>query len=256
MLCSLKLLLVANKFADRTECGNGHPYVEGSWAWRKDGTGRACKVCHRENARRSRANQKKVGYAREQRKSCVNGHRYVEGSYITDQRGWRKCLTCYKARNDSRDKTEKQKSDARYRFRRRFGVTLETNGGDYDWDDLLTARQRKAENSPNAAWNMLKPQATDELHDFLEAMQDGRTKCFGDDSFTEYDDPRWPDESTGLPFPNRYIAEEKCAGCPFFAQCDVWSKVEKPAWGVYAGRVWIDGQVVNNVREVTGGRSV
>lgn len=39
-----------NQYADRTACHNGHPYVEGSWRWSKNGRGgigRVCRECHR-----------------------------------------------------------------------------------------------------------------------------------------------------------------------------------------------------------------
>lgn len=38
--------------------------------------------------------------------------------------------------------------------------------------------------------------------------------------------------------PVTYEAQVTCAGCPFLENCDERAKLERPAWGVWAGNVW------------------
>lgn len=34
--------------------------------------------------------------------------------------------------------------------------------------------------------------------------------------------------------------------CPLLELCSVWAEQERPAWGVWAGEVWVNGEIVNN----------
>lgn len=49
------------------------------------------------------------------------------------------------------------------------------------------------------------------------------------------------DEET---LPTAEEAARLCAGCDLFALCEAYAKAEKPAWGVHAGEVYVQGKVV------------
>jgi Transcription factor WhiB len=177
----------------------------------------------------------------------VFGHIYMDGSWKVDHRGYRQCLVCVVGRTP-KEPTERERAlararQARHKERQRFHVRL-VERSDEGYEDFVVAQWERQQNAATAPWNVNIPKAQDELNVFLSALDSGRTKCFGDPRFTDYDDSRYPEETTGVPAPTSAEAEAMCAGCPFFAECDQWSLREKPAWGVYAGRVWRDGKVL------------
>lgn len=46
--------------------------------------------------------------------------------------------------------------------------------------------------------------------------------------------------------PTAEEAYRLCHGCPLLELCSVWAEQERPAWGVWAGEVWVNGEIVNN----------
>ena len=51
------------------------------------------------------------------------------------------------------------------------------------------------------------------------------------EAFVDYDDP-----------PTDEQAEAYCEPCPLRELCLDYARAKKPYWGVYGGRVWIDGR--------------
>ena len=78
---------------------------------------------------------------------------------------------------------------------------------------------------------------------FQERMAEERTACYKNpELFTDYDDPRYPDENTGRPMPTRSQARRMCEDCPLFAECDDYRKAQNEDWGTWAGVVMVGGK--------------
>lgn len=64
----------------------------------------------------------------------------------------------------------------------------------------------------------------------LQFEQQEMAPCRADPAaFVDYDDPRAPEV---------YEAQVECATCPFVDVCRQRARLERPAWGVWAGEVW------------------
>lgn len=99
----------------------------------------------------------------------------------------------------------------------------------------MTKRTRAA---ANAATDHLKlpiraVKAESELH---LAMEENRAKCEGREA--EWID--YPEEAA----PNRSVARAMCEGCPLLRECGIFADASKPAVGVWAGSVYVDGKAI------------
>jgi len=46
------------------------------------------------------------------------------------------------------------------------------------------------------------------------------------------------DEFSGDTLPSQEWAERECLGCPVFTECDIFRKLGRPSFGVFAGKVY------------------
>lgn len=60
-----------------------------------------------------------------------------------------------------------------------------------------------------------------------------RPKCRGDYRFTDYDEENPPSSLEAI---------EMCAGCPLMEACNTMANKLRPTHGVWAGRVWEQGE--------------
>lgn len=74
-----------------------------------------------------------------------------------------------------------------------------------------------------------------------------RTPCFErPEDFFDYDDPRYPEEASGKPFPTTGQAQDLCSGCPLTGErglCLTFAMKNKEDFGVWGGRRIVGGRV-------------
>lgn len=105
------------------------------------------------------------------------------------------------------------------------------------------------DDKPSAPWNRLKPneRAAPVWAKLVEEISYYRTPCFEKpDQFTDYDDPRFPDEhdpDNPRPMPTKVQAAQMCSGCPLLGNlCGEYAEAQKEDWGVWDGAVFIGGR--------------
>lgn len=190
---------------------------------------------------------------------CRKGHR-LRPSNIKWRKGrldnrYVECLTCVRDKNNAWKKSAKGRVAVKRRLPILKGARLSARIIEFETEDGLakdywtSGEWAKYGKNPAAPHNYLRTKAGDELEEFLKATDAERTKCFGCDEWTDYDDPRYPEEATGNPMPTTEEAQALCADCPFMVGCERWATAEKPEWGVYAGRVWLGGKPVETEEE-------
>lgn len=102
-------------------------------------------------------------------------------------------------------------------------------------------------NAKNAPWNLhkTKPEAREVWQQFQLALDQTRTPCFQKpELYTDYDDPRFPEDATGNAMPSAADAAERCRPCPLLALCAEFAHKERPDWGTYGGERWSGGKIV------------
>lgn len=184
---------------------------------------------------------------------CLRGHE-LTGDTI----GWREgkrpgdkyilCMECKRARGAKYDLSAAGRvravgTRARYQANQNR-ARLEAAIMAEDSEALLVSKAMKYQNSRVAPHNYLAAKAPEEFKGLNDELDVSRGLCFGRTEWTDYDDPRFPDESTGRDMPTSAEAEAMCAGCPVLDMCRAWAGREKPAWGVHSGDVWVDSKIV------------
>lgn len=56
------------------------------------------------------------------------------------------------------------------------------------------------------------------------------------DLFTDYESP----------LEDHSEAKGICASCDIFEMCQQWAREVKPAWGIWGGKVWLNGKTKNH----------
>lgn len=182
---------------------------------------------------------------------CLKGHELTEQTI-----GWRKgkkvgekyafCRTCKRVSQKAYQATApKSRERARDRYQANQNrARLEAAIMAEDSEALLVSKAMKYQNSRVAPHNYLAAKAPEEFKGLNDALDTSRGNCFVGTEWTNYDDPRFPDEATGVPMPTSEQAAEMCVSCPVLEMCAAWADKEKPAWGVVGGDVWLDGKIV------------
>lgn len=224
-------------FTVSEKCRNGHTRTaENSSTNVSDGKAYIrCKVCHREQMRRAdkaRRGRKRDGRVPRGGPALI---RWAEKRIAAGENEQVVMLDAAKRMACSRmgvalsrfDAYDKEHDEAR----------------EQAYNEILEARFGLAKDDSKKPWKYLqiKPDALaawDAFNDKLQAARDtgrGLPNCEGDPG-------PWMDYDENLP-----TAEEAyslCDGCPLLAECGIYVELERPAWGVWAGDVWVDGEIV------------
>lgn len=96
------------------------------------------------------------------------------------------------------------------------------------------AQRKRDEPSPVEAPAPLRaetPKGATAVASFDSAQSTTKTKCADNyEQWTDY-------TAANMPTPEK--AADMCAGCPFFKACANTAAATRPAWGVWAGEVWV-----------------
>lgn len=94
----------------------------------------------------------------------------------------------------------------------------------------------KSRPGPSGPGRHRNPKVISVLDDYnaMRRNREVRPLCLGREAeFVDYEVP-----------PSAEAAKEMCRGCPVFDLCDSYAtKVQRPTWGVWAGRVWVESDV-------------
>jgi len=101
------------------------------------------------------------------------------------------------------------------------------------------ARKAELPPEPPKAYRPEDPTLTQAILDFDKARQFVPGNCLGREE--EFIDWAFDNE---LPTPTAEQAAELCAGCPLLKACDNYRIAAKEQWGVWGGKVIVDGEVV------------
>ena len=117
---------------------------------------------------------------------------------------------------------------------------------DVERSRIMEAVNKLAKDESKKPWSYLrvKPSAEKSWERFNAALEKARVtglktpKCQNNPArYSDYDDDDMP---------TAVEAEMACAGCPLLLLCAEYANAEKPAWGVWAGKRWAYGEVVND----------
>lgn len=112
--------------------------------------------------------------------------------------------------------------------------------------EILEAVGNLAKDDSKKPWSYLrvKPVAENAWTQFNDALEEARTsgvnvpKCENNPTvYSDYDEEEMP---------SAFEARMACNDCPLLILCGEYAKADKPAWGVWAGKRWAYGQVVND----------
>lgn len=178
----------------------------------------------------------------EDRTHCKNGHEYNEENtrYAKDRRVCRACKREQKARRRKDPKAGAQLREYdrlwRRRARQRARLSgLEDKRNVAKYDEKKTAVQRVLG---------IKPEAMPAHEAMSEWFESNRSPCFEKpELYSDYDDPRYPEEQTGRPFPSTSQAEALCSECPIRALCLEFGLKNKEDFGIYGGKRLVGGRV-------------
>lgn len=178
------------------------------------------------------------------RTHCANNHEFTPENTRWRKDGGRVCRACKREREKARK--AKLNSDPVYRAarqlsdrlsKRRARGTLE-DGDLAKYDDKKTAVQRVLG---------IKPEAMPAHEAMSEWFESNRSPCFEKpELYSDYDDPRYPEEASGKPFPTTGQAQDLCSGCPLTGErglCLTFAVKNKEDFGVWGGRRIVGGRV-------------
>lgn len=187
---------------------------------------------------------------------CPQNHR-VHGSNIEMRtngkgRSYPNCRTCRQAyRRSYRARPEviakkRAKAQERVSQKNEHPVIYALSGAEISWENYMPSGEKRS-----APWNLLrpKPEASlvfDEFHDALKLTD---VPCRGRAAeFIDYADPRpaFAEDNEGrLPMPTADEARELCKSCPLIELCGAYAAVDRPDFGIFAGKRYVAGKVVS-----------
>lgn len=174
----------------------------------------------------------------EDRTHCKNGHEYNEENTRYTKAG-RVCRVC-KREQKARDRRDPEAGARLREYDRLWRQSARGNGleGKRDvakYDDKKTAVQRVLG---------IKPEAMSAHEAMSEWFESNRSPCFNNpEDYIEFDDPRYPDEQTGRPFPSTSQAEALCSECPIRTLCLEFGLKNKEDFGIYGGKRLVGGRI-------------
>jgi len=93
----------------------------------------------------------------------------------------------------------------------------------------------------------IKPAAEALWTQFNDYLDHNRTPCKDrPELYSDYDDPRYPDEATGVPMPTTGQAEALCAECPLTGKggiCLKYALAQKEDSGIWGGHRVVAGRI-------------
>jgi len=113
-------------------------------------------------------------------------------------------------------------------------------------DALLEAGLAKYDDKKTAVQRVLgiKPDAMPAHEAMSEWFESTRSPCFNNpEDYIEVDDPRYPEEQTGRPFPSTSQAEALCSECPIRTLCLEFGLKNKEDFGIYGGKRLVGGRI-------------
>lgn len=137
-------------------------------------------------------------------------------------------------------------ANARLRFARITGREAAPDEVRLERERIAEAVNRLAKDESKKPWGYLrvKPDAEDAWQRFSDALDKARNSgenlpnCEGKpEVFQDYAEDDMPTAEQ---------AEEACAGCKLMLLCDRYANADKPAYGIWAGKRWLYGEVVHD----------
>jgi hypothetical protein len=178
------------------------------------------------------------------RTHCANNHEFTPENTRWRKDGGRVCRACKRERESAR--RAKLNSDPAYRAARQLSDRLSKRRArgtleDADlakYDDKKTAVQRVLG---------IKPEAMPAHEAMSEWFESNRSPCFEQpELYSDYDDPRYPEEQTGRPFPSTSQAEALCSDCPLRGDkglCLEFALKNKEDFGIWGGKRIVAGRI-------------
>lgn len=176
------------------------------------------------------------------RTHCNHGHEFTpENTRWRSDRSGRICKTCKREREARR--REVLNRDPEYRAARRLSDRLakRKSRGTLEADDVA-----KYDDKKTAVQRVLgvRPEAAEVWAAMNAYLDDHRTPCKDrPDEFIDYDDPRYPEEQTGRPFPSTSQAEALCSDCKIRTLCLEFGLKNREDFGVYGGKRLVNGRI-------------
>lgn len=175
------------------------------------------------------------------RTHCANNHEFTPENTRWRKDGGRVCKACKREREKARK--AKLNSDPVYRAarqlsdrlsKRRARGTLE-DGDLARYDDKKTAVQRVLG---------IKPEAMPAHEAMSEWFDSNRSPCFEQpELYSDYDDPRYPEDAIGVPMPSTGQAEALCADCPLKTLCLEFALKNREDSGIWGGKRIVAGRI-------------
>lgn len=238
-------------------CSLGHRIEGDNSVWRVDkrraGGGHwACKVCFfqqkRESQERRRVNRKQVNQRYEAKRERKNSTRASGPNKMVDDAA-RFILSETRTGeevSDILDERATKIADVRLRFARITGRWATPDEVRLERERIMEAVNRLAKDESKKPWGYLrvKPDAEDAWQRFSDALDKARDSgenlpnCEGKpEIFQDYEEDDMP---------TAFEARLACADCPLLLLCEKYAKADKPAYGIWAGKRWLYGEVVHD----------
>lgn len=177
----------------------------------------------------------------EDRTHCKNGHEYNDENTRHTKTG-RVCRVCKRERK-AKDRRDPEVGARRREYDRLWRQSARLSGLEdkrdvAKYDDKKTAVQRILG---------IKPEAMPAHEAMSEWFESNRSPCFEQpELYSDYDDPRYPEEQTGRPFPSTSQAEALCSDCPLRGDkglCLEFALKNKEDFGVWGGKRIVAGRI-------------
>lgn len=170
---------------------------------------------------------------------CRNGHKRTIENTSYSEKGTKRCLDCKRASNRRMRANPvyaaKERESGRI-ARREARARKRLEGRDVaKYDDKKTAVQRVLG---------IKPEAMPAHEAMSEWFESNRSPCFEQpELYSDYDDPRYPEDATGIPMPSTGQAEALCADCPIRTPCLEFALKNKEDFGIWGGKRIVAGRI-------------
>lgn len=173
-----------------------------------------------------------------ERVRCAKCQAEIARRYQSSEKGRRAMSRKEARRRQSPGFREKHNEYVRlYRARKRAKAAPEGDDLVAKYDDKKTAVHKVLGVRPEAA------KSWEKLNKFFD---ENRTACFeSPDKFSDFDDPRYPEEGVGRKFPTAFEARILCSGCPVLELCGKFAAQNKEDFGVWGGKRYVGGKVYN-----------
>lgn len=238
-------------------CNLGHRIESDNSVWRVDkrraGGGHwACKVCFfqqkRESQERRRATRRLVNQKYAASQGRKGNTRATGPNKMVEDAAHQIALEAMSPEDVARllDEHDVKIANARLRFARITGRGPKPDEVRLERERILEAVNRLAKDESKKPWGYLrvKPDAEDAWQRFSDALDKARDSgenlpnCEGKpEIFQDYAEDDMP---------TAFEARLACNDCPLLLLCEKYANADKPAYGIWAGKRWLYGEVVHD----------